>query len=68
MNQKSKKTLKALRVWLAENEKTMTQLAKEIGVGRSTIYMAVYADAKRGKVAEWMDSNLKSAKNLKKAS
>lgn len=55
MPNKSRKILKALRLWLLQHDKTLTQLAKDLGVSRSSIYMAIYCDAKTGRVVEWME-------------
>lgn len=58
MRRKSKKVLRALKVKLAENETTVVNLAKEIGVSRNTIYMSIIRGSSSGLVFEWFKKNL----------
>jgi len=59
INKKSNAKLRALRMVLLEKNMTMVDLAAELGVGRTAIYRAIYFDATRGKVAEWIRKNIK---------
>jgi predicted transcriptional regulator len=63
MTQKSKEInelRKKLKIELVKRNSTVTALAKELGVGRTAIYMALYNLSKKGKVAAWINNNLRS--------
>jgi transcriptional regulator with XRE-family HTH domain len=58
MEQKSNEIVKKFRIELIKRDLTQAELAEQLGVRSTAITMALLRKSTRGKVYEWIKSNL----------
>jgi predicted DNA-binding protein YlxM (UPF0122 family) len=58
MSEKSKKILKEVRLELLKIDKSISEVAREIGISRTAFYLAIKRETKSGKVYDWIKENI----------